>query len=185
METQTQQQQILFSTARLVIREFVWEDWQTVHAYARMPEVSQYQYWGPNKEKDTQTFIKDALAYRQYRPRLQYELCVCLYNGVHIGGCSLFVESARQQEATIGYLLHPAYWNQGFATEIVTHLLQYGQETLQLKKIKATCDTRNIASQRVLEKTGFVQTAYTEKGFMKNRIWQSTYQYVYSLKKEN
>lgn len=171
--------QLLFSTDRLLVREFQWGDWQTTHEYAQLPEVSQYQHWGPNTETDTKSFIRQALAYQNHEPRFHYELCVCLKDGTHIGGCGIFIEPAQPKQALIGYLLHPQYWNQGFATEIVAYLLHYCRQQLQLETIGATCDTRNIASQKVLEKSGFIQIARKEKDFKQKNVWRDTFRYTY------
>ncbi|WP_262891280.1 GNAT family N-acetyltransferase [Adhaeribacter swui] len=55
----------------------------------------------------------------------------------------------------LGYRLLPAYWHQGFATEAARASLHYGFTTLQLTKIYAMADTRNLASKNILEKVGF------------------------------
>lgn len=171
---------VLFTTDRLLVREFEWKDWETTHVYAQLPEVSQYQHWGPNTKADTQAFLREALAYQKQQPRFQHEWCVCLKDdGTHIGGCGAFIDSAQPTQGLIGYLLHPQYWGQGFATEIVAYLLPYCREQLHLEKISATCDTRNIASQRVLEKSGFVQTARREKDFIQKNVWRATFRYDY------
>jgi ribosomal-protein-alanine N-acetyltransferase len=54
----------------------------------------------------------------------------------------------------MSYVVHPDLWGQGYATEIVGLLLRFGFEHLNLHRIMATCDPRNIASARVLEKIG-------------------------------
>jgi RimJ/RimL family protein N-acetyltransferase len=56
----------------------------------------------------------------------------------------------------IGYFLHPDWWGQGFGTEISTALLRFGFQKLHLHRLLATCDPRNTASKRVLEKIGMV-----------------------------
>lgn len=169
---------ILFSTDRLFVREFQWSDWESVHAYAQLPEVSQYQYWGPNTESETKSFVKQALAYQSQEPRFHYELCVCLKNGTHIGGCGIFIEPNQPKRALIGYLLHPDYWKQGFASEIVAYLVPYCQEQLNIETIGATCDTRNVASQKVLEKNGFQRAFIKENDFLQKNVWRHTYRYT-------
>lgn len=172
----------LFSTDRLFVREFKWKDWRTAHIYAQLPEVSQYQHWGPNEEADTKEFVHQALAYQTQRPRFHYELCVCLKDETHIGGCGIFIDSAQPKQALIGYLLHPQYWNQGLATEIVKYLVPYCREQLKLETIGATCDTRNIASQKVLEKNNFIQAARKERGFIQKGVWRNTFCYTHVAK---
>ncbi|MGO4610693.1 GNAT family N-acetyltransferase, partial [Variovorax sp. 2RAF20] len=45
----------------------------------------------------------------------------------------------------------------GYATEAAAALLRFGQETLRLRDITATCRPENTASAKVLEKIGMVQ----------------------------
>jgi RimJ/RimL family protein N-acetyltransferase len=62
----------------------------------------------------------------------------------------------RFPEALIetGYLLKPAFWGQGFATEICSRMLRFGFETTELDAIYAITDPENTASQHVLHKCG-------------------------------
>ncbi|MGP5665271.1 GNAT family N-acetyltransferase [Glutamicibacter arilaitensis] len=59
----------------------------------------------------------------------------------------------------IGYTLNRNYWGRGYATEVAVLLLQLGFENLGLERISATCDARNTASIRVLEKAGLTLQA--------------------------
>ncbi len=175
---------MLFTTERLLVREFELQDWRTAHAYAQLAEVVQYQNWGPNSERQTKAFIRDTLAYQAQHPRRHHELCVCLQDGAHIGGCGIAINRENAEKALIGYILHPDHWNKGYITELVARVLLYCRDELHLKEIGATCDTRNIASQRVLEKTGFVQMREVKNDFMQKGIWRDTYRYEYPLSVE-
>lgn len=171
--------QLIFTTERLLVREYEPEDWKTVHHYAQLPEVVQYQNWGPNSLRQTQQFVKDAIIYKSIRPRRHHEWCICLKDGVQIGGCGVVIDGNQEHKAQIGYVLHPAYWNQGLITEVVAQLRLYCKEGMNLQQIGATCDTRNVASQRVLEKNGFVQIKRLENDFIQKGIWRDTFYYEY------
>jgi ribosomal-protein-alanine N-acetyltransferase len=54
----------------------------------------------------------------------------------------------------LGYRLNKSYWGKGFATEAAKASLQYGFNTLNLNKIYAIADSKNVASRNVLEKVG-------------------------------
>lgn len=159
-----------FETTRLLAREFTVEDFEAVHEYARKEEVVQYQAWGPNTEADTEQFLDEAIAHIYKKPRLTYEICLVLKeNKQVIGGCGLYIEDQDFKKAKIGYIINPKFWNQGLATEATQGLVQYAQEKLGINIIKATTDTRNKASQRVLEKCGFrlekiIEGHYVQKG---------------------
>ena len=54
----------------------------------------------------------------------------------------------------VGYRFLPQYWGHGFATEACIASLEFGFEILQLEKIIAMVLPANVASIRVLEKSG-------------------------------
>ncbi len=54
----------------------------------------------------------------------------------------------------LGYRLNKSYWGKGFATESAKASLQYGFNTLNLNKIYAIADSKNVASRNVIEKIG-------------------------------
>lgn len=56
--------------------------------------------------------------------------------------------------AELGYRLLPEAWGLGYATEGATALVRHGFTVLDLGLIAATTMTLNMASRRVLEKTG-------------------------------
>ena len=56
----------------------------------------------------------------------------------------------------VGYFLKPSAWGKGYATEACKRIVQMAFEDSPLTEIVATFDTGNAASQKVLEKSGFV-----------------------------
>ena len=60
--------------------------------------------------------------------------------------------------AEIGYGLEPEYWGKGYATEAVIAAVDWALKQPSVKRIEAETEPGNIASQRVLEKAGFIPT---------------------------
>ena len=58
----------------------------------------------------------------------------------------------------IGYGLLPEFFGNGYATEAVTAVTQWAAAQPGVKRIEAETDEENFASQRVLERAGFVST---------------------------
>jgi ribosomal-protein-alanine N-acetyltransferase len=56
----------------------------------------------------------------------------------------------------IGYFLKPSAWRQGYATEVCKRMLQFAFQEALLNEIVASVDANNLASQNVLEKSGFL-----------------------------
>lgn len=78
-------------------------------------------------------------------------------DGVFIGWCSLTGWNPHFRSARLTYCLDEAAWGHGYATEAARALLDWGFESLDLNRVQAEADTRNVASARVLEKVGFLR----------------------------
>jgi RimJ/RimL family protein N-acetyltransferase len=76
-------------------------------------------------------------------------------SGELIGNVSLHHFFEQNRRCEIGYALASKHWGQGYATEALRAAIQYGFDTLNLNRIEADIDPRNIGSARVLEKVGF------------------------------
>jgi ribosomal-protein-alanine N-acetyltransferase len=74
-----------------------------------------------------------------------------------VGWCSLTRWNSEYRSASLGYCLGDAAWGHGYATEAARALLHWAYQTLDLNRVQAETDTRNLASARVLEKLGFVR----------------------------
>lgn len=79
------------------------------------------------------------------------------FDGAFIGWCALTRWNPGYRSASLGYCLDDAAWGQGYATEAARALLAWAFDTLDLNRVQAETDTRNLASARVLEKLGFVR----------------------------
>ncbi len=73
----------------------------------------------------------------------------------HIGHASIRPRPTQKDEWEIVYILRNTEWNKGYATEIATALVEFGFKTLGLNAVFATFDDDNLASIKVLEKSGF------------------------------
>lgn len=59
-----------------------------------------------------------------------------------------------ERDIEIGYQFLPDYWGKGYATEVITHILKFGIETLGYSTIVAETQSQNKASCHVLQKAG-------------------------------
>ena len=77
-------------------------------------------------------------------------------DGAFLGWCSLSEWNPDFRTASLGYCYGEAAWGQGYATEAARALLTWAFDLLDLNRVQAETDTRNLASARVLEKLGFL-----------------------------
>jgi [ribosomal protein S5]-alanine N-acetyltransferase len=76
--------------------------------------------------------------------------------------------NAAQFGLEIGYALSPEERGKGYSTEAVKLLLDYSYLTTVVTRIQAHTDVRNIASQRVLEKNGFLKEGTNRQCYFAN-----------------
>jgi ribosomal-protein-alanine N-acetyltransferase len=83
----------------------------------------------------------------------------------------------------IGYMILPEYNNQGITTEAVKAIVEYGFDDLKMHSIAANIDPKNNASERVLQKNGFVKEAhFIEDKYYDGKFFDTV---IYSLLKRN
>jgi len=88
--------------------------------------------------------------------------------------------SGRQPE--IGYSLVPNERGKGYCTEAVNIMVDYLFLSKDTMRVQATTDTRNLASQKVLEKAGFKKEGTIRKLFFIRGELRDAY--LYSILRE-
>jgi RimJ/RimL family protein N-acetyltransferase len=73
-----------------------------------------------------------------------------------IGSVSLFNISQTHRRGELGYSLASTHWGQGLAGEAIRLALAYVFDVLELERVEADTDPRNLGSRRLLERLGFV-----------------------------
>ena len=80
-----------------------------------------------------------------------------LKNGTHIGELC-FKGLGADGMVEIGYGVSEEYEGKGYATEAVSAVVRWAIDQPGVARIEAETEAENIASQRVLEKCGFIAT---------------------------
>lgn len=80
----------MLTTARLIPREFVADDWPALLAYQSDPRYLRYYHWTGRTPAEVQDFVGTFLAQQQAEPRLKRQLAVTFKDtGELIGNCGL------------------------------------------------------------------------------------------------
>lgn len=146
---------VTLHTDRLLLREFVADDWPALHAIESLPEVARYQDFAPRTEEESRAYVLAAAAEANAAPRHTFDLAVVRRADEHvIGRCGLGIIEPPLREAIIWYTLHPDVWGHGYMTEAAWAMLDFGFQQVGLHRIWADCDPANVGSWRVLEKIG-------------------------------
>jgi RimJ/RimL family protein N-acetyltransferase len=162
-------------TERLILRDFVKEDWQRVLEYQSDPLYLRYYEWTGRTPEAVQEFVGWFLAHQQQKPRIKFQLVVTLKTTNQlIGNCGIRMDSPDAFQADIGYELDPKYWNHGYATEAAHAIVDFGFQTFGLHRVWSWCVVDNTGSAHVLEKLGMLQEGrLRDNEFYKGRWWDT------------
>lgn len=85
------------------------------------------------------------------------------------GGIGLHPQhDVYRKNAELGYWLAEPYWGQGIITSAIKQMVAYGFENFDIERIFARPFGSNPASQKVLQKAGFLQEARFKNTVYKN-----------------
>jgi RimJ/RimL family protein N-acetyltransferase len=166
-------------TERMLLRDFRFDDFEAVHAYASDPEVVRYMPWGPNTPDDTREFLTRVIAQSAAQPRGEYGLAIELSaEGPVVGSIALHPVDLANRTMMTGYCLRPDLWGRGMVFEAARALLDAGFGQLGLHRIFATCDVRNTGSWRVMEKLGMRREGLLREDRLIRGEWRDTFVYA-------
>lgn len=138
-----------WKTKRLDFRPPTPDDAPYIFNYASNTKVCKYLSWPPHQAlKDTNRYLKSCFNRWQDRSELTW---VIHFEKKFIGMLALRISGFK---ADFGYVFHPDFWGNGFATEAVLGLKTEVFKNPSIYRFFAVCDVENLASARVLEKAG-------------------------------
>ncbi|HWV02586.1 MAG TPA: GNAT family protein [Devosia sp.] len=159
-------------TERLKLRPFNRGDVDAVFAYRSLPAVARYLFDDPMSHEECAEAVRlragqIAFAGEGDKILLAVERKA---DSRLIGEVSLIWRSIADEQAEIGYILHPEAQGQGHATEAAQALLGFAFGQVRLHRVYARCDARNAASAKVMARLGMREEAHLhEHAFVKGR----------------
>jgi len=129
------------------------------------PEVMKYLDTYPAKSKEE---IKEKILEirKDFDEKIGINWIVKLHNKEEaIGYMSLWRIDKNNNRGEIGYALKKEYWRKGIAKEAAEAIINFSFETVGLNTLMANTNTKNIASQNLLKKLGFMQEAHFREDF--------------------
>lgn len=150
---------MIFESKRLIARRFGPRDLEPFVAMRADPEVARYQSWETFTLDDGRAFIAALANVNPGEPGWYQIALEDKASGQFAGDCGLKIMEHDQRLAQIGYTIVRRLWNRGYATEAIAALADYAFGTLNIHRITASVDPRNVSSCRALEKAGFQREA--------------------------
>lgn len=104
-------------------------------------------------------------------------------NGEVCGGIGIHPqEDVHRKNAELGYWLAEPFWGNGIITKAIIQIVEYGFIHFDITRIFARPYGTNVASQRVLEKAGFIFEGRFEKTLFKNGEFKD--ELIYAVRKK-
>ena len=167
-------------TERLILRDFIEEDWQVLYRYRSDDRFTRYSPWDIRSASDTREMVKEFISWSDEIPRYRYQLAIVLKEDSSLlGSCGIIQDSPDTLQAELGYELAPERQGSGYAQEAARAVLKFAFERQQLHRVCARCLSENHPSVSLLERLGFRQEGcLRENIWMEGRWWDTL---IYSL----
>jgi len=140
-------------TPRLFLREMLPADAKDFFQLNLDPEVIRY-----TGDVPFESFEKSEQFLEKY-PGYTYEhcgygrwTCILKETGENVGWCGIRLHEDGQVD--LGYRFHKRFWNKGLATEASFASLKLAFEFFKLEEVYACAHEENLASIRIMQKTG-------------------------------
>jgi RimJ/RimL family protein N-acetyltransferase len=148
---------INLETPRLLLRPLILEDVDWLTDLFADPEVNRFLWDGASPPEQARRSAEAVISLDQKRCQFGYWAIQDKASGVIHGWTELSKLrpwSGPSDEIALSYVLRPASWRHGIATEAASRLLQHAFEVHRLDRVMAVTMAGNTASKRVLEKLG-------------------------------
>jgi aminoglycoside 6'-N-acetyltransferase len=147
-------------TERLVLRPFRHGDEPDVVGYRGREDVVRYMPTDPLTSKAAPGFIAERLGATAIATDNDRIVLAVEYHGRVIGDIVIRAGLMADRQAEIGWVLSPAYYGRGLATEAARELLALAFGDLRMHRAWAQIDPRNLASARLCERLGMRKEAH-------------------------
>lgn len=144
----------VIETARFILRPFQDQDVADLHAILSDETVNTYLPWFVSRTmEDTIAFLQERI-YPEYQKAVGYFYAIEDRQSHHVVGYVDVTDIDIEEKCgDLGYGIKRTEWGKGIASEVAEAVIE------QLKKdgfayVHATCDQRNVASGRVMQKCG-------------------------------
>lgn len=169
----------VIETERLLLKRITNEDVKEVFELRSNPETMKY-IPRPLVKNDEEALAHIALLDQNIDNNTGINWGITIKDDPKLLGIIGFYRMQPENyRSEIGYMLLPEFHGKGIVPEAVKRLIEYGFKDLKLHSIEAVIAPENIASEKVLQKCGFVKEAhFKESEFYNGKFLDKV---IYSL----
>ena len=170
------EKKIPITTGRLLLDRFYMEDWRNLNKIEQSHEQHRFNFetYNPRTEEQIKDYVikLNKQNYNEYI--LPFLFAIRLKkDGQMIGFIGFKKGKLIEKGVTeVYYSIYKNFWNNGFGTEALKGMLRFGFDELKLHRIFAGCDIDNVASKKILEKSGMQFESRWRKDRIRNGKWK-------------
>lgn len=153
---------VILHTNRLVIRDHVYDDLDTMHRLLSDPKAMYYlQDLKTENMEGTLENLKTAIEAVKEPDRDKYFFRIELKDGTYIGeiGFTVRLNTPLGKVVELGYFILPEFWGKGITTEAAAEVVRFAFEEAGVIKLEVGCIRDNQGSESVMQKLKMVKEA--------------------------
>ncbi|MDW5290565.1 GNAT family N-acetyltransferase [Formosa sp. PL04] len=140
----------IFETDRLIVRRLKASDSDDYYDMMGNPNVMDLVPRQVLSRKESDKHLKDCIDSYQSESDTKVYGIEIKNKKEFIGLCAFLKNDKNEDE--IGYRLREIFWRKGYGSEIAKGLISFGFDKMDMAKITADVDTKNLNSVKILEK---------------------------------
>jgi RimJ/RimL family protein N-acetyltransferase len=155
-------------TPRLILRPFSADDFDDLYAYQSRPDVARYLSWAVRDRAQVRLALEERCGETVLDAEGKWLAFAVVWREAQrvVGEVGLKWLSREHRQGETGFVFNPDYHGRGLATEAAEAVLTLGFGSLGWHRIMGSCDARNHASARLMERLGMRKEAH----FMQNQF---------------
>lgn len=170
---------VSISTPRLMLRRLHHSDWKDLLAVMSEEDLFQYVDWNPMDEDAVVRWLESDQA--QKFTTADGNLCLGIQLQAEeklIGFISLSYQDELHRQAGFIVFIGRGFQRQGYGTEAIRAVVDFGFGGIRLHRITARADSRNQAGNKMLTKAGLRCEGEFVKDVFRNGAWTNTVWYA-------
>ena len=173
-------------TEHFILRAPSESDLDDNYAMMRAYENIRYLLTDAQSKEQCLAYIRYAMAKNNEDPREEYHFAAVLKGTRRVIGCCSLSLAGPRQGGLSSVVIHPDYRGKGYGSELVGFLLKLAFEDLQLRRVISSCDTRNVASYRAMERQGMRREGHFIQGRLPSKREPDFFgdEYAYGMLRE-
>lgn len=169
---------LTIETARLRLRHIERADLEPIFRATQNAEFMAGQSWRAPDDLAAMDPFFDGVVSRWREGRVSQLSCVLRSTGEFVGVVALIPQPSPappedgggDRTFHVGYFTVPEHQREGYATEALAGLIRYVFDVLQADAVLAAHALFNVASARVLERSGFRRVRVVPGGYVKDDV---------------